>query len=140
MLRELLGDTYRVGLAHIELNDLKEPPQEIQTAELIFKDQINWKALPDRLRIECTRSFSFEPECNFNLQITFFVEHFLKEIGAIDKLTGEDIEKEISSDLDFYLQSSQGFAARLSMLAAQITSTFGGTPAITPPIFPFEQK
>ena len=75
-----------------------------------------------------------------NLQITFFVEHFLKEIGAIDKLTGEDIEKEISSDLDFYLQSSQGFAARLSMLAAQITSTFGGTPAITPPIFPFEQK
>ena len=54
MLRELLGDTYRVGLAHIELNDLKEPPQEIQTAELIFKDQINWKALPDRLRIEFT--------------------------------------------------------------------------------------
>ena len=42
--------------------------------------------------------------------------------------------------MDFYLQTSQGFAARLSMLASQITSTFGGTPAVTPPIFPFEKN
>ena len=66
--------------------------------------------------------------------------HFLKESDSLDKLTDEEIKKEIFEDMDFYLQTSQGFAARLSMLASQITSTFGGTPAVTPPIFPFEKN
>lgn len=140
MIKNLLGDTYRAGLANISLQDLKEPADTNSSVELTFHDSIEWKKLTDRLRIECTRSFAFEPECNFRLKITYFIEHFLKESGSLDKLTDEEIKKEIFEDMDFYLQTSQGFASRLSMLASQITSTFGGTPAVTPPIFPFEKN
>lgn len=140
MIREMLNGTIRAGLANIELNDLKEPGPDVKAVELAFRDSLEWKVLPDRLRIECTRYFSFEPECNFEMKITYFVEHYLKEEGSLEQLTGEEIKNEISSDFEFYLQGNQGFAARLSLLAAQITSTFGGAPAITPPIFPFSQE
>ncbi|MFR9068205.1 MAG: hypothetical protein ACLVJH_16410 [Faecalibacterium prausnitzii] len=57
----------------------------------------------------------------------------------MDKYTGEEIKKAIVEDLAFYLQSNQDFSARMSLLAAQIFSNFGGSPAITPPAFPIEQ-
>jgi len=139
MIKELLNNSYRAGLANIDLQDLKELPSDAPAAEFTFHDDIAWHILPDRLRIECTREFSFNPECNFRLRITYFVEHFLKEENSLSNVSKEDVAKEISEDLDYYLQTSQGLAARLSMLAAQITSTFGGTPAITPPFFPIKR-
>ena len=138
-MRDLFTDSVRAGLANIDLHDLKEPEQNSLAPELTFNDSVKWMVLPDRLRIECTRQFRFEPECNFDLSITYFVEHFLKEKGALDKFTGEDIKKNIIDDLSFYIQSNQDFAARMSLLAAQIISNFGGSPAITPPVFPVEQ-
>lgn len=140
MIKDLLGDTCRVGLANIDLRDLKEPPADAKDIQLAFNDRIQWETFSDRLRIECSREFHFEPECNFKLKITYFIEHFLKEPETLDSLTKEDIQNEIFGNLDFYLQTSQGLAERMSMLAAQITSNFGGVPAITPPIFPFGQK
>lgn len=77
-MRELFTDSIRAGLANIDLHDLKEPAPDAKAPELIFKDSVKWTVLPDRLRIECTREFEFEPECNFSLTITYFVEHFLK--------------------------------------------------------------
>lgn len=140
MIKDILNNTIRAGLAEISLQDLKEPAPSSQAVQLTFTDYINCKKLSDRLRIECTREFSFEPECNFKLKITYFVEHFLKDKNLLDSFSDASIEKEITEDLEFYLQSNQGFAARLSLLAAQITSTFGGAPAVTPPIFPFSQE
>ena len=138
-MRELFTDSIRAGLANIDLHDLKEPAPDAKAPELIFKDSVKWTVLPDRLRIECTREFEFEPECNFSLTITYFVEHFLKVEGSLDKYTGEEIKKAIVEDLAFSLQSNQDFSARMSLLAAQIFSNFGGSPAITPPAFPIEQ-
>lgn len=140
MIKDILNNTIRAGLAEISLQDLKDPVPNSKPVQLTFTDYINCKKLSDRLRIECTREFSFDPECNFKLKITYFVEHFLKIPNTLDPFTDESIEKEITSNLEFYLQSNQGFAARLSLLAAQITSTFGGSPAITPPIFPISQE
>ena len=77
-MRELFTDSIRAGLANIDLHDLKEPAPDAKAPELIFKDSVKWTVLPDRLRIECTREFEFEPECNFSLTITYFVEHFFE--------------------------------------------------------------
>lgn len=85
-MRELFTDSIRAGLANIDLHDLKEPAPDAKAPELIFKDSVKWTVLPDRLRIECTREFEFEPECNFSLTITYFVEHFLKSGGIIGQV------------------------------------------------------
>lgn len=140
MIKDILNNTIRAGLAEVSLQDLKEPDPSSNPAQLMFTDSLNCKKLSDRLRIECTRELFFDPECNFRLKITYFVEHFLKTPNSLDSFDEESIQKEVSSNLEYYLQSNQGFAARLSLLAAQITSTFGGAPAITPPIFPFSQE
>ena len=100
-MRELFTDSIRAGLANIDLHDLKEPAPDAKAPELIFKDSVKWTVLPDRLRIECTREFEFEPECNFSLTITYFVEHFLKVEESLDKYTGEEIKKAIVEDLAF---------------------------------------
>ena len=55
MIKELLNNSYRAGLANIDLQDLKELPSDAPAAEFTFHDDIAWHILPDRLRIECTR-------------------------------------------------------------------------------------
>ena len=93
-MRELFTDSIRAGLANIDLHDLKEPAPDAKAPELIFKDSVKWTVLPDRLRIECTREFEFEPECNFFPdQLHIFVEHFLKVEGSLDKYTGEELKR-----------------------------------------------
>lgn len=99
MIKELLNNSYRAGLANIDLQDLKELPSDAPAAEFTFHDDIAWHILPDRLRIECTREFSFNPECNFRLRITYFVEHFLKEENSLSNVSKEDVEKRLVKTL-----------------------------------------
>lgn len=108
-MRELFTDSIRAGLANIDLHDLKEPAPDAKAPELIFKDSVKWTVLPDRLRIECTREFGFEPECNFSLTITYFVEHFLKVEGSLDKYTGEEIKRAIVEDWRFTFKATKIF-------------------------------
>lgn len=139
MIREMLNGTIRAGLANIELNDLKEPGPDVKAVELAFRDSLEWKVLPDRLRIECTRYFSFEPECNFEMKITYFVEHYLKEEGSLEQLTGEEIKMKFQVTLNFIFKETRDSRRGCRYWRPRLHLHLGA-PAITPPIFPFSQE
>lgn len=130
MLKELLGDRIRVGLAKAEMWEIPDEPKQ---ASLRMEDKITARAEKDCLRVEFTRHVWFEPASSFEANVTFFVEHELKEQGSLARFTQSEINEEVKKDPKFYIQEGQGFVARVSVLISQMTLSFGGTPLITPP-------
>lgn len=130
MLKDLLGSRIRVGLASIEMRELPDFDGEISPR---FQDTIEGKAVNDCLRVEFKRRVWFEPESTFEIAVTYFVEHELKEAGSLSALSQEEIDAEIKKEPRFYIQERQGFVARITLLISQITASFGGSPLISPP-------
>lgn len=130
MLKDLLGNRIRVGLASVEMRELPDIDGEIG---LRFKDTIEGKAEDRVLRIEFKRHVWFEPESTFEITVTYFVEHDLKKEGSLSALSQEEIDAEIKKEPRFYIQESQGFVARVTLLISQITASFGGSPLVLPP-------
>ena len=130
MLKELLGDRIRVGLAKAEMREISD---ESKQASLHVEDVISAKAEKDCLRVEFTRHVWFEPASSFEAKVTYFVEHELKEQGGLEQFTQSEVDEEVKKDPKFYIQEGQGFVARVSVLISQMTLSFGGAPLITPP-------
>lgn len=135
MLKELLNGSARIGISQIEMKERGEV-QGDKIPELNFSDSVGYAFLNDRLRVEGTRALYFEPESNFELTVTYFVEHFLQNPGSLESVDQDKAVEEISDDLGFYLQNNQGISLRVSLLIGEITSSFGGAPVITSPMFP----
>ena len=140
MLKSLFNNKIRAGLANIDMKALEELQLEEKEIQLMISDKIDVEKMSDRLRIDFTRKLYFEPASNFELTLVYFVEHFLKEENSLQDFTEDQIKAEVLEDEDFYFQNDRGFAARISMLVSQITSTFGGPPVILPPIFPLRES
>lgn len=130
MLKDLLGNRIRVGLAQVKMCEIPDTDAQI---EVHFEDTITGKAADKFLRIEFTRHVWFEPASVFDITATYFVEHELKQEGSLAEISQEQIDAEIRNDPGFYMQESQGFVSRISMLISQITASFGGVPLISPP-------
>ena len=130
MLKDLLGNRIRVGLAQVKMCEIPDTDAQI---EVHFEDTITGKAADKFLRIEFTRHVWFEPASVFDITATYFVEHVLKQEGSLAEISQEQIDAEIRNDPGFYMQESQGFVSRISMLISQITASFGGVPLISPP-------
>ena len=140
MLKSLFNNKIRAGLANIDMKALEELPLEAKEVQLMISDNIAIEKMSDRLRIDFIRKLYFEPSSNFELTLGYFVEHFLTEENSLQDFTEDQIKEEVSKDENFYFQNDRGFAARISMLVSQITSTFGGPPVILPPVFPLKES
>ncbi len=132
MLKDLLGNRIRVGLARIQMREIPDADAQI---EVHFEDTITGKAADKFLRIEFTRHVWFDPASVFDITATYFVEHDLKQEGSLAEVSQEQIDEEIRNEPGFYIQENQGFVGRISMLISQITASFGGAPLITPPSY-----
>ena len=132
MLKTLLGDRIRVGLAKVEMLEIPDEPEQ---ARLCTEDMIAARGERNCLRVEFTRRVWFEPASSFEMRTTYFVEHELKEEGSLEGFTQSEILDEVMKDPRFYIQEGQGFVSHISLLISQLTFSFGGAPLITPPSY-----
>lgn len=136
MIKEKLTGNFSAGLEKVELNRIPNSQKDMSHAKLSYNDQLKWHIFPKSLRIEFTRVVGFEPEGIFSVVISYYVEHEVKEENSLKGISPEEMKKEICSDLGYYLQEQQGFLARMSLILANLTSSFGGVPVILPPTLP----
>ena len=139
MLKDLFNKRCRIQLEHVEMKALEDPADTVEEIEISVKDSVTWKKNEDCLHVECTRHVGFEPTCNFEITVTYSVEHFLKEKNALDAVPDSEIEKEVQEDILFYIQEKQGLINRVSLIIAQLTSSFNGAPMVLPPYYQKEK-
>ncbi len=139
MLKDLFNKRCCIQLEKVEMKALSDPPADAKKIEVTAEDSVAWKKKADCLHVACTRHVGFEPACNFEITITYAVDHYLKEENALDKIEEKEIEQEVQSDIPFYIQEKQGPMGRVSLLIAQLTSSFNGAPMILPPYYQLEE-
>lgn len=140
MLKEKLTGKFTAGLNDAELHRLPKSEDLREKTTLSYHDEVKWTKLPYVLRVEFTRNVGFEPEEIFAIKVSYYVDHELKEEDALKEVPADVMKKEICSDLPYYLQESQGFPSRVSMIIANLSASFGGTPVILPPTLPTEEN
>lgn len=137
MVKEKLTGRAVSTLSKVEFHEIPTPKEEQKKeASINCKDEIKWKVLPDSLRVDFTRTVGFEPEKLFSMVVSYYVLHDLVEENALQEIPEEDIKKEISAHLGYYLQEQQGLLARVSHIIADLSSSFGGAPIVLPPVLP----
>ena len=139
MLKDLFNKKCRIQLEKAEMKALNDPPADAREIEVTAEDSVTWKKEADCLHVECTRHVGFEPACNFEITITYAVDHYLKEKNALDTIEEKEIEQEVQGDIPFYIQEKQGLMGRVSLLIAQLTSSFNGAPMILPPYYQMKE-
>ena len=139
MLKELFNRKCCIQLEKTEMKALEDPAEDAKEIELRVNDAVSWKKKENCLHVECTRKVGFVPACNFEITVTYSVEHYLKEKNALDHIEDAVIEKEVAEDASFYIQEKQGLMNRVSLIIAQLTSAFNGTPLILPPYYQEEE-
>lgn len=132
MLKDLLNGTIRAGLCDFEFKELPSAPEQMET-QVGYTDSIVWRCEQEFLRVEFKRVVVFEPSCNFTIEGSYFVEHLVKDKGSLYSMEPDEIKAEIEKDPSFYIQEKQGFIARICLLIAQVTSSFGNMPLILSP-------
>lgn len=140
MLKELLNNRCRIQLEKVEMNALDDPAEETGSLEVIVSDSVTTKKKSDCLRVECTRHVGFEPVCNFEITVTYSVEHYLKESDSLKEVSDAAIQKEVEENIPFYIQEKRGLMNRVSLIIAQLTSAFDSAPMILPPYFQTEES
>ena len=138
MLKDLLDGTCRVVPMQIEWKALEGSSNPGEEVKLIAEDSVAWERKDDCISIKCTRKAGFDPECNFEVIVSYVVEHFLLEQHSLDALSDEEIDKEVREQVRFYVQENQGLLGRVSMIIAQLTSAFGAPPLVLPPSYKLE--
>lgn len=139
MLKDLFNKRCKIQLEHVEMKALEDPSDDIEEIKVTVKDSVAWEKKENCLRVECTRHVGFEPACNFEIMVTYSVEHFLSEKNMLDKVTDSEIEKDVQEDVPFYIQERQGLISRVSLIIAQLTSSFNGAPMVLPPYYQKEE-
>lgn len=103
-----------------------------EDAPAICEDSIATKLLESHgLRILVTRKFYFEPEQIFTINISFGAElKFNTEKESEYEWEKIDLSQEFRENGDFVISN---LMSRISLLYAQITSSYGQQPIILPP-------
>lgn len=139
MLKELLNGKCRIRLESAEMKALDEPTDETGEIEANIKDSLAWQKNQNSLRVECTRSVKFVPECGFEVKVVYSVEHYLKDDGSLNAFSDEAIKKEIYENIPFYIQEKRGLMNHVTLIIAQLTAAFNNSPMILPPYFQGEE-
>lgn len=131
-LKEMLSGKVRVGLKEIKYTFIGSKCEE---SRIDYHDEVKLGEITrEYLEVLVTRKVYFKPEDIFNLEITYYVLHRLNEDieEDVDKLSKDEIYKEIMSDIEYYTEEEQ---AKVAQLIAEITGAFTMNPLITPPVF-----
>lgn len=137
MIKEKLNGRAMTNLQKVELNEVpSETGKPIPGAELNYMDQISWEVFAKKLRVKLTRTVKFEPETLFSIVVSYYVDHELREENSLANIPMEDFKQEICNDLSYYLCEQDGTMSRVSLIIANLTSSFGGLPVVLPPSLP----
>lgn len=106
--------------------------QENDTESLLkCNDQIKTKIKGDYLNLSVTRNIYFEPEGIFRLSVTYGANlKFIEEKKDEYDWSKIDLEEEFRSNGQFVLVN---LLNRISLLVAEITSSYGLSPLVLPP-------
>ena len=99
--------------------------------DILISDDISFEMLDlSRLKVVVGRQIAFNPNVVYELHVSFGAVLTLKDGVELSK--DIDLEKEFISDSNGAM-IIQGLLSRVSMQIAQITSSYGQNPIVTPP-------
>lgn len=116
-------------LQNISYNRLEKSEQENHSLNCLDNIQVEKKG--NKVRITVTRSLEFDPEEFFNLNISFgAVLKFAEEREKEYDWSKINLAEEFKNNGEFV---TGNLMSRISLLTAQITSSFGQQPIVLPP-------
>lgn len=127
---DYFNPSYRFFLQNVQYERIEA---EKEKATMQLNDQLEIQDLEDHAILRYTRKAFFEPQQLFNIIITFAAELEYSEeyrIKTVENRSQEALEviKELGE------QITSNLSSRASMVLAQLTSSSGQMPVITPPI------
>lgn len=126
---DLDHEVYLESINYKKLDDIEvEDKLALDCIDNIKADIIN----EDQVKIIFIRSLKFDPECLFELKVAFgAVFNLNKEYKEEVEWSKIDLSEELRKSGDNVLGE---IISRVSLQIAEITSSFGQSPIITPPI------
>ncbi len=122
-------DPYQFALKEVRYELIEKEVCENEIEIKIF-DEIELKEDERLFDITFYRNVRFEPETLFQLKVAYSIKLNFKENIDVSKID-IDWNKELMSNENLYIQN---VASRASNLIANITSSYGREPLITPPV------
>ena len=128
--KKYFEDSYQFALKEIRYDLVEATPGE---GDLIVKvsDSIGVEKGEQIFDVTFCREVGFEPEALYRLRVTFGIKLTLKE-GVEALADGVDWDKALALNDNPYIQN---VGSRISKLIADITSSYGFSPIVTPPNF-----
>lgn len=127
---KIFQDDYQYFLNEINYKRI-ETDSTIGKVETCFRDELSFDTSEDKsLRIELKRIIKFTPDALYELTVSFGA--VLKIQDGVTEMEKIDWNKECKED-PVCSRVLQGLLSRISMQIAQITSSYGQPPMVTPP-------
>lgn len=127
--KKYFEEEYRYTLYNVDFKIIENEPGKELTAQIL--DNIETEIKENILYIKFVREVSFVPEAVFSLEVAFLVMLTIKD-GMHDKVAEIDWKKELTEQPDNPYFSN--VIARTAGLIANISSSYGQMPLMTPPI------
>lgn len=112
----------------------KEPKQEFA---LLCQDNVRVSISEEGVRVVITRSMVFDPRQIFSLNVSFGIDLKFNEKKMEYDWKNINLAEEFMENGDFVTTQ---LVSRISLLIAQITSSFGQPPIISPPTLAEQKK
>lgn len=112
--------------------DLLDTPEIYEESDIVFTDSVNAEIIDDEtVRVIFTRDMNFMPTGLYTLSVSFGqLMHIKREhVGKID-WEHINLAEEFHTTPDYL----SDIVSRTALLIAQITSSFGQPPIISPPV------
>ena len=123
---------YEFYLEEIKYNRLSV--SEKDNDNLICKDTLSADLIDTGVRLLITRNLAFEESQLFDLSVSYGAVLTFDESRSIEINWNElDLAREFKDNGGFVLNN---LMSRISLLIAQITSSFGQMPLVLPPVIP----
>jgi hypothetical protein len=88
----------------------------------------------DKITVRVTRTIDFSPEEYFSLKISVLVDFYVDERTKEGLPTEKKLEEYVKNNLSVIVNKVP-VGSWISLLAGEITSNFGQTPIVLPPVF-----
>ncbi|SEA06405.1 hypothetical protein SAMN04515656_10357 [Eubacterium aggregans] len=125
---EHFKENYRFALKNI--NYQKNDIDTKEKIELLCNDDVDIEISNDYVNITLTRTLVADPVKLFEIMVAFEVILFFID-GDQNNLDQSEIEERLINEESDLLDD---IAGRISLLIAQITSSYGNPPIVTPPV------
>lgn len=129
-LNEFFQDQYQFVLKSISYTSYEQRPNNNEVTMKV-EDDFSFRQIDEKLIATISRRVYFSPTAMFDLDISFEMVLYFEESIKHDVNTIDWKEELVSSENPYLIN----VMSRISKLIADITSSYGQEPLITPPIF-----